>query len=176
MQRNLRVGREPAALALDNTDLRIVDLLSRDARLSARAISRQIGMSPGAVAERIERLQDHGVITGYRAEIDPGLLGYGMVAIVGLRTRQGPALSGILERLIAIPEVAAAHMVTGHWDLLLELYVRDHLHLRDVLIEKIWHIDDFRQSETMISLRVLRPEGGWVPPPVAAAGRRGGDF
>src|ERR1700716_1947915 len=55
---------------VDEIDQQIITLLTGDARLSARAISRELGMSPGAISERIDRLETGGIITGYHASVD----------------------------------------------------------------------------------------------------------
>jgi DNA-binding Lrp family transcriptional regulator len=153
---------------LDDVDTSIILLLTRDARLSARSIARQIGMSPGAVSERISRLEQRGVITGYRGLVDPAALGYSVHALVGVQTDQGPLLATIIEQLMRIPEVATVHIVTGQWDLLVELRLRDNPHLLEVVTNKIYGIQGFRHCETLISLLVRTPDGGWLPPELVA--------
>jgi DNA-binding Lrp family transcriptional regulator len=153
---------------LDEVDAGIILLLTRDARLSARSIARQIGMSPGAVSERISRLEQRGVITGYRGLVNPAALGYSVHALVGVQTEQGPLLGRIIEQLMRVPEVASVHIVTGQWDLLVELHLRDNPHLLDVVTNKIYGIQGFRHCETLISLLVRVPEGGWLPPELVA--------
>jgi DNA-binding Lrp family transcriptional regulator len=155
-------------LQLDETDSRILLLLARDARLSARSIARQIGMSPGAVSERISRLEQRGVITGYRGLVNPLALGYTVHALVGVQTSQGPRLAQSLEQLMQVPEVAAVHIVTGQWDLLVELRLRDNAHLLEVVTNKVYAIEGFRHCETLISLLVRAPEEGWLPPELKA--------
>jgi DNA-binding Lrp family transcriptional regulator len=160
--------------ALDDTDRAIVSLLVDDARLSVRAIARAIGMSPNAVTERIERLQRRGVIASYGAQVDPRALGYGMTVIVGLETLHGPQLDETFEDLLGIPEVESAHLVTGRWDLVVELRVRDHADLERVLLERIWRLRGFRHSETMICLRSQSRNEGWIPPDLRGTSNREG--
>jgi DNA-binding Lrp family transcriptional regulator len=107
-------------------------------------------MSPGAISERIARMEERGVILGYHARINPAALGYGLEAIVGLQTRQGPALADTLATLLAIPEVEAVSLVTGQWDVVVRIRVRDHQHLRSVVLDTIWPMPAFRHSETMV--------------------------
>ncbi len=137
---------------LDEIDLKILELLGNDARRSARSLGREIGMSPGAVSDRVARLEASGVILGYHAEVDPAALGLGMQALIGMQTEQGPPLRETLDTLIAIPEVVAVHMVSGTWDLVIVLQVRDQGHLRDVLLDALWGVPGFRHSESMIIL------------------------
>jgi len=155
-------------VTLDATDAQIVALLSADARLSARAIARCVGMSPGAVSERVSRLEQRGVIIGYHVTIDPVVLGYGVHAIVGIGTEQGPLLEDMITDLTAIPEIASVSVVTGQWDLIADLWLRDNRHLLEVVTKKIYPIKGFRRCETLISLMVKAPVGGWRPPELRA--------
>lgn len=137
---------------VDETDRRILQLLVKDARLSTREISRRIGMSPGAISERIARLEREGVITGYRAEVSAAALGHGLLAIVGIRSSH-PRLTETIDRLVKIPEVETVYVVTGEFDLLIHVRLRDNRHLSEVLFERIWNIEGFQHSETMICLQ-----------------------
>lgn len=151
---------------LDDVDIRILALLEEDARRSARAISREIGMSANAVSERIERLQQRGVIVGFHAHIDPEKLGYGLLAIVGLETLHGPDLDEAVDQILAIPEVEAAHIVTGRWDLVIEVRARDQHHLQEILLEQVWRLRSFRHSETLICLSTHQYSHRWAPPAI----------
>jgi DNA-binding Lrp family transcriptional regulator len=145
---------EPGGAAVDEVDRRILELLEGDARLSARAIARQIGMSPGAVSERIERLQVRGVILGYHAQVNPDVLGFGVAAIVCVETDQGPALTEMLDRLMELPAVERAHVVSGRWDVLVHVRVRSQAELRDLIVAHISAIAGCRRTETMMSWEV----------------------
>jgi Lrp/AsnC family leucine-responsive transcriptional regulator len=146
---------------LDETDRQILVLLAGNARQSVREIARRIQMSPGAIADRVARMEERGVIRGYHTQIDPAALGFGLEAVVALQTEQGPSMEATLDRLMTIPEVEAAQVVTGPWDLIVRVRVRDHQHLRSVVFDKIWPIPGFRHSETMISYETRERSGGW---------------
>ena len=139
-------------LAVDDIDHQILKLLSTDARLSGRALAREIGMSPGAVADRVTRLEQSGVIRGYHADVDPAALGYRMQVVIGLQTEQGPEVGEAIAALMALPEVVEVNVVTGQWDLLVIAQVRDHHHLRDVVLREVWDVVGFRHSESMLVL------------------------
>jgi DNA-binding Lrp family transcriptional regulator len=159
---------------LDDIDRPVISLLAADARLSTRAIAREVGMSAGAISERIDRLEQRGVIVGYHAHIDLAALGYPIVAIIGLQIEHGHALIfEVMDRLMSVPFVQRIQMMTGEWDLLVELCVADHNQLRDLLLEQLWEIPGFRQSQTMISLETRGRPGGWAPP-IASPGAGGG--
>ena len=137
---------------VDDVDLQIIALLSQDARRSARSLAREIKMSPGAVSERVTRLEESGVIRGYHADVDPAALGYEMQVVVGLQTDQGPEVTETIKALLAVPEVTSVSVVTGTWDLLVVAHVRDQNHLRDVVLSGLWAMQGFRHSETMLVL------------------------
>jgi DNA-binding Lrp family transcriptional regulator len=146
---------------LEETDRQILELLAQNARLSVREIARRVGVSPGTVGERITSFEQRGVILGYHAQIEPAALGYGLQAIVGLQTTQEMLIEEILDWMMAVPEVEGIHVVTGQWDLVVRVRVRDHQHLREVILGKIWRLPAFRHSETMIVYETRSRPGGW---------------
>ena len=152
MARARRQSRLPEIIRIDDVDRRILTLLQRDGRLSARAIARDIRMSAGAVSERLQSLERTGIIRGYAADVDLGRLGAQMLAIVGIQASHDASLEEIQNALLRIPECEHVYVVTGDWDLLVHFRVRDHLHLRDILFDRIWKLSGFRRSATMIVL------------------------
>ena len=150
---------------VDAVDRHILGLLAANARLSARAIARELGMSPGAISERIDRLERTGAIRGYHADIDPAALGFGMEMMVGLQIQQGPPLTTIVSELLAVPEVQAVRVVTGQWDIVVELFARDPRHLRYLVAERLWSMPGFRHSESMLILSTERSSESWAGPP-----------
>jgi DNA-binding Lrp family transcriptional regulator len=149
---------------IDEVDQRIITLLTGDARLSARAIARELGMSPGAISDRIERLETSGIITGYHASVDIAALGYPMRATVGVSVaRGGETLDGVVEQLMGIRNVQTLKLVTGQWDLLVEIVVRDSAQLREVLIDTISATPGVTATNTLINLRTIQRPGSWSP-------------
>jgi DNA-binding Lrp family transcriptional regulator len=147
---------------VDAVDRKILGLLAAEARLSARAIARELGMSPGAISERIDRLERTGAIRGYHADIEPAGLGFGLQMMVGLQIQQGPPLTTIVSELLAIPEIQTVRVVTGQWDLVVELFARDHRHLQYLVAERLWSIPGFRHSESMLILSTERAREAWA--------------
>ena len=108
---------------LDPINLQLLKLLQEDGRLSVAELGRRISMSAPAVAERVQRLERAGVITGYHAEIDPRRLGYPIAAIVRVRPSPGQ-LQKIPEIARATPEVAECYRITGEDCYLMKLHLR----------------------------------------------------
>jgi len=118
----------PHVQRLDNTDRRIIGGLLEDGRVSLAELGRRVSLSPPAVAERVKRLEQTGIITGYRAEVDLQKLGYQLTAIVRIKPSPGQ-LSKIPELAEQIPEVGECHRITGE-DC---FYLKIHLHSIDEL-------------------------------------------
>ena len=116
---------------LDAADWRILGLLQRDARTSYAELAREIAMSPSAVAERVRRLEESGVITGYRAVVSPERLGLGIGALIRLRypTSNYRALHRLLDE---VPEILEALHVTGEDCFVLRVAARSMRHLEEV--------------------------------------------
>lgn len=97
---------------LDDLDWRILDELQSDGRLSYKELGRRVNLSAPAVAERVRRLEDSGVITGYVAQVDPGRAGYPISAFVEMRCTLGMCLlkTGTAEEY---PEVVEIHKLSG---------------------------------------------------------------
>src|SRR5262245_38629515 len=149
----------PAApkVEVDDFDLALLRALARDARQSQRALARTIEMSAPAVADRLARLGRNGVIRGYRVDIDWAALGYPVVVYVAVTAGPGMDLSEIIKTIQALPEAEDMSVVTGGLDLLVRLRVRDHAHLRELLLTEIFKINGVQRTETFLSLADVEP-------------------
>jgi Lrp/AsnC family transcriptional regulator, leucine-responsive regulatory protein len=117
-------GRNVANLPkLDATDRKIIGELTSDGRVSLAELGRRVSLSSPAVSERVQRLERAGVITGYRAEIDPRMLGYQLTAIVRIKPAPG-RLPRIPELAAEIPQVSECHRITGEDCFYLKVYLR----------------------------------------------------
>ena len=108
---------------IDQTDRKIIGELATDGRVSLAELGRRVNLSSPAVAERVQRLERAGIITGYRAEIDPRALGYELTAIVRIKPAPGQ-LPRIPELALEIPEVAECHRITGEDCFFLKVHLR----------------------------------------------------
>ena len=108
---------------LDDTDRNILGELTTDGRVSFAELGRRVNLSSPAVAERVQRLERAGVITGYRAEIDPRTLGYQLTAIVRIKPAPGQ-LTRIPELATEVPEIVECHRITGEDCFYIKVYLR----------------------------------------------------
>lgn len=137
---------------LDGTDLRLLHLLSADARISQRSLARELGMSPPAVADRLARLHRLGVIEGYGVRLNWSALGYPTIVYLTVTAVNGYEQGVIMARLAALPEVEEVLLMTGDFDMLVRVRVRDHTHLRDLLINGVWQIEGIQRTETSLTI------------------------
>jgi len=107
---------------IDPVNLRVLKELQRDPRLTMSELGRRVGMSSPAVTERVRRLEEAGVIQGYRVELNPTALGLPITAYIRIRPSPGQ-LSKIAELAQQIPEVVECHRVTGEDCFILKVYI-----------------------------------------------------
>ena len=128
MPRKSRLNPQSALKAngalLDDTNRQLLQLLHEDPRLSMSELARRVGKSAPAVSERIQRLEEAGVIAGYRMEVDPKALGRSLAAFVRIRPMPGQ-LAKVAELAQRAPEVVECHRITGEDCFLLKLHVAD---------------------------------------------------
>jgi Lrp/AsnC family transcriptional regulator, leucine-responsive regulatory protein len=132
-QRQNGYSADGTAFALiDDVNRRLLAELQADARLSLAELGRRVGLSSPAVAERIQRLQDAGVIRGYHADIDPAALGYPLSAIIRMRPapRQIPKVAELARNT---PEVVECHRITGEDCFLIKVHLHSVIHLEEVI-------------------------------------------
>ena len=142
---------------LDAYDTRILAELQADARLSMAELGRRVHLSQPAVTERVKKLEAAGVISGYRATVDLGRLGYGIRAII----RVGRADYARVVKLIQqTPECVNAYNVTGDDSWILEIAVIDVAHL-DAVVTKFCILTE---TATSIILNPAREHQPMLPP------------
>jgi Lrp/AsnC family leucine-responsive transcriptional regulator len=116
----------------DVTNRRILVELQEDGRLSLAELGRRVGLSPPAVAERVQRLERDGAITGYHARVDPRALGYTLTSVIRIRPapRQIPKVAELAR---ATPEIVECHRITGEDCFFMKATVRDVEHLEELI-------------------------------------------
>jgi Lrp/AsnC family leucine-responsive transcriptional regulator len=145
--------------ALDDLDWRILDELQTDGRLSYKELGRRVNLSPPAVAERVRRLEESGVITGYRAQVDPQRAGYPISAYVEMRCSLAKCL---LKTSTAddYPEVSEIHKLSGDHCSMLKIRATSLEHLEG-LLERLGKHGELRSTVVLSTQYDGRP----VEPP-----------
>lgn len=143
---------------LDSFDRAILRELAADGRISATELGRRIGLSKSPTQARMKRLEEVGVITGYRANLDPGKMGLAHVAFVEVRlsdTREA-ALLAFNNAVLAVPEVEQCHMIASRFDYLLKVRTADMQDYRRVLAEKISALPHVSSTSTYVAMEAVK--------------------
>lgn len=120
---------------MDRINWAILEELQRNARLSFSEIGRKVGLSSPAVAERVKKMEDSGIIKGYQANVSHQKTGYQLRAIINLRAFTG-RLKAFLETVKNFEEIVNCYRITGNENIIMEVVLRDQVHL-EKLIDKL---------------------------------------
>ena len=153
---------------MDQTDRKILTALQSQGRTSNVELARANGLAPSSMLERVRRLEDKGVITGYRAELDPKQLGYQIQAMVmiNLGRHQETRIEDFEAGVAAIPEVKACFHVAGRYDYILHLTVRDIDHLANLVKHRLSAIGGVEKQETFLVLSTVKEDQGYALQPL----------
>ena len=144
--------------ALDRFDHAILAVLAEDGRISITDLARRIGLSKSPTQARLRRLEESGVILGYRAMLDPIQLGLDHVAFVEVRlndTREA-ALRAFNRAVAKVPEIEQAHMIASHFDYLLKVRSRDMSQYRRFLGETISTLPHVASTSTYVAMEAVK--------------------
>ena len=142
---------------LDDINLRIIDILSKDSSTTFVEIAKQIGISDATVHLRVRRLIAAGIITKFTISVDNNLLGYDHLAFMGINVEPGFADEATLE-LANLDEVLEIHEMHGTFDLLLKIRARDLNQMRDVVENKIRKLPHILETELMTVLKTKKED------------------
>ncbi|MQQ09939.1 winged helix-turn-helix transcriptional regulator [Epibacterium sp. SM1979] len=147
---------------LDRFDLEILNVLGEDGRISVADLARRIGLTKTPTQARVKRLESDGIITGYRAMLDPIRLGLDHVAFVEVKlsdTREA-ALRAFNEAVAKMVEIEQAHMMASHFDYLLKVRTRSMSDYRTVLGEKISALPHVSSTSTYVAMQAVKEQAG----------------
>ena len=150
--------RPPKMPELDRLDLKILDELQRDGRLSLTELGDRIGLSTSPCAERVRRLERQGVITGYHARIDPQAVGMGLLVFVELTlsSKSGEVFEAVRRELLHLPEVLECHLVSGSFDYLVKARLGGMADYRDLLASILHKIPVPAQSHSYVVMEEVK--------------------
>ncbi|MBI4393187.1 MAG: Lrp/AsnC family transcriptional regulator [Euryarchaeota archaeon] len=141
---------------LDELDLKIVRSLNKNARKSYRDIARELDIALSTVSNRIKRLHEAGVVTGYVPVINPNVIGFDLVVIVGVRIAHGKLLE-VQGKIARNPRVFGVYDVTGEWDSMILARFKDRDELND-FIKEILSLDNVERTNTQLVLNSVKEE------------------
>lgn len=136
---------------MDDIDLRLVELLRANARLSYAELARQVGLSAPAVHDRVGKLESSGVIRGYRADAEPEAIGLGVTALIGIVQDSNGDTDDVLEALRGMPEIESCYFMAGVESFLLKVRVAT-IHELESLIVRLNRTAGVASTRTAIAL------------------------
>lgn len=139
---------------LDEIDLRILEILRRDGRATFAEVAGQLKVSPGMIRQRYNRLVDQGYLKVV-AITNPVHRGLKTMALIGVRT-DGNQMLKVADKIGKLKEVVYLVVVSGRYDLMLEVFCRDHEDLLNFVTEKLYAIDGVRETETFMHLKIVK--------------------
>jgi len=145
---------------LDSFDRKILGVVAIEGRISGTERATRIGLSKSPTQTRLKRLEEQGIIKGYRAMLDPIQLGREHVAFVEVRlsdTREA-ALTAFNKAVRAIAEIEQAHLIAGNYDYLLKVRVHDMSGYRKVLAEKLSTLPHVANTSTYVAMQAVKEE------------------
>jgi len=137
---------------IDNVDLKILQLLTKNAKKPYTEVAKRVYVSGGTVHVRMNKLEASGIVKGTTLDLDPTKLGYDITAFIGIYLEKSSLYDSVFEQLSKIPEITNIHYTTGNYSMFVKLYCRDTKHLKTVLHDKIQKVNGISRTETIISL------------------------
>lgn len=139
---------------LDEIDLNILEALRMDGRVAFSQIADQLGVSPGMIRMRYNRMLEMGFLKVV-AITNPLRMGYETMAMIGVRT-EGQKMLEIAEQLAGFEEVIYLVITSGRFDIMVEVVCRDHADLLRFITEKLYSIEGVRESESFLQLKNVK--------------------
>ena len=153
-----RDGTAARPVVIDDVDKAIIEALQEDGRLPYTRLAGTVGLSEAAVRQRVQRLVESGVVQ-IVAVTDPMTLGFHRTAMIGLKVEGD--LRVVADAIASIPEVSYVVVVSGSFDLLMEVVCEDDDHLLALLNDKVRAIPGVRSTETFTYLRLFKQTYAW---------------
>ena len=147
---------------LDETDLALIELLQKDARTPQAQLAAQVGLAASSVNERIRKLGERGLIEGYHARISAEAMGYDLLAFLYIAWSRPETETAFLKKVLSQSVIMEAHHVTGTWNYMLKVRVKNTRMLEGLLAKVIKAVPGIERTETIIVLSSVK-ETGQIP-------------
>lgn len=143
---------------LDQTDLKVLEILQQNAKITNAQLSKEIGLSPAPTLERVKKLETLGIIQSYHAQVDREKVGLGVSTFVTvtLTGHKKQVTESFVSQINQIPEVIECHHVTGSGDFMLKIVSKDIASYQKLMLEKINEIEEVASTATMVILSTFK--------------------
>ena len=145
---------------VDEIDLKIINFLNKDGRTPFAKIAKELGVSTGMIRQRYQRLVQEGVLQ-IIAITNPLLMGFATMAQIGVKA-DVRRLEEIADEIAKFEEVIYLVLLTGSYDLHIEVVCRDKTHLLNFLTKKLHAVEGVKEAETFMYLRIAKENYGWA--------------
>ncbi len=141
-------------LLIDSIDKKILESLTSNARVAFLEIARECGITGAAIHQRVQKLNDAGIIDGSQIILNPKGLGYLTCAFIGIQVNlTSPTTHDtVYKKIKTIPEVVECHHISGRYSLFVKVFTKNNEHLKKLIVEKIQTIKEVTGTETLVSL------------------------
>ncbi len=139
---------------IDALDCKILQYLAQDARMPFLEVARLCNVSGAAIHQRVQRLQQIGVVKGSQFIIDPEALGFDTCAYIGIYLQDPSHFDRVVEALKTIPEVVECHYTTGAFDMFVKIYAQNNHHLLTIIHDKLQPLG-LARTETIVSFNAV---------------------
>jgi Lrp/AsnC family transcriptional regulator, leucine-responsive regulatory protein len=145
-------------IKLDSTDRKILEMLQRNSNITNALLAKEIGLSPAPTLERVNKLENAGVIKSYHAVIDPATVGLGVstFVMVTLKGHNRENISKFMQAIEQVDEVIECHHITGSGDFILKTICADIAAYQQLMLEKVSNIDVVDSLQSMVILSTLK--------------------
>jgi Lrp/AsnC family leucine-responsive transcriptional regulator len=156
-------------MTLDTIDYKLIDLLQQNARMTQLEMAAAVGLSQPAVAERMRKLEQEGILIGYSARVDGRKLGKDITAFIGVRIEHPRYNAGFGKKVLSIPDVLECHRITGPDSYLLKVVTEDTQSLDSLISDLLRHIPGVTRTLTTVVTSSIK-EGSHITPADAPPG------
>jgi Lrp/AsnC family leucine-responsive transcriptional regulator len=146
------------AVKIDRFDQKILRILQENCKISNAALAKKIGLTPPAMLERVKKLEREGFILGFKAVLNKKKLGKGLTCLIALdleHHNKRKVFNSVEENLKKLSDVENIYLVTGRYDYLITVNLRDVEELREFVAEKLTKIEFINKVETFIAISSL---------------------
>jgi len=137
---------------IDNTDLKILEILTQDAKKPYTEVAKKVYVSQGTIHVRMNKMEEAGIVERTTLRLNYSKLGYDITAFIGIYLQKSALYEKVLNELKKIQEITNIHYTTGNYSMFVKIHCRDTNHLKEVLHGKMQQVEGIERTETMISL------------------------
>ena len=133
---------------IDRLDKKILQLISKDARIPFLEVARECNVSGAAIHQRIQKLRNLGIIKRSEFVVDTYKIGYQTCAYIGIVLSDISKFQAVVTELKKVPEIVECHYATGKYSMFIKIYAKDNRHLLQIILEYLTTIDGVQHTET----------------------------